>query len=182
MPVARFLRLLITLVVLVIGPLSALGCGFVGETERQPVDARPAARAAKRPLPPSTKVRDEHTANAQKSAGTARVRLATTDVGGPATSTGTDTWRAPSRGRAGLLSILSRMLAGSSTVEGGEDNEFEVGDGLDLVDDDGPQGSVAAAFSGPSIQGLPALCVESNLLAIQPSIGHPRGDDEPPRV
>ncbi|HMI82785.1 MAG TPA: hypothetical protein VK550_01765, partial [Polyangiaceae bacterium] len=61
-------------------------------------------------------------------------------------------------------------------------NEFEVGSGPDLADDDVPQGFVAPAFSGLWMPRLRTRYVEPNLWGLQPSSGHPRGDDEPPRV
>jgi hypothetical protein len=79
-----------------------------------------------------------------------------------------------------MLYVLSHALADGEAM--GEDDEFEAGDAPDLFDDDFPQGFAAVAFSGLSIPRQTALFVERNLWGIQPSIGHPQGDDEPPRV
>jgi len=109
-------------------------------------------------------------------------RLTAADVGDSATSPCSGAVRSAFRGRSELLSILSHALMGHSDEQGGAGDEFEGDEGPDLADDDCPQGFVAAAsFSGLSIPRCPAPYVESNL-GIQPSIGHPRGDDEPPRV
>jgi hypothetical protein len=72
--------------------------------------------------------------------------------------------------------------SGGDPTHAERDDEFEMGDAPDLFDDDCPQGFAVAAFSGLSIPSPPALYVEPNLWGIQPSIGHPHGDDEPPRV
>lgn len=151
MPVARFLRLLMTLVVLMSGLVSALGCGVV---ERVRTDA----------------------------SGEAIVPRAV-DVGRMTTFTSLALC-AQSHNRRGLLSALARALGDvPSDASGGDpDNEFELGDSPDLLDDDGPQGFVVIAFSGLSMLPLAAFSGEPNLWGIQPSIGHPRGDDEPPRV
>jgi hypothetical protein len=152
MPVARFLRLLMTLVVLMSGLVSALSCGVVESTGVH--------------------------------SGRARATSTAPNVGELATSSAADTFRASSHGRGGLLSVLTRALgdapADSSDAE--QNDEFEVGDSPDLADDDGPQGFVVVAFSGLFMPRLAALSVEPNLWGIQPSIGHPRADDEPPRV
>jgi hypothetical protein len=81
-----------------------------------------------------------------------------------------------------LLSLLSRALADDGNIEEGTDAEFEMGDDPDLADDDGPQGFVAAASAELWTPRFPAPYLEPNLWGIQPSIGHPRGDDEPPRI
>jgi hypothetical protein len=151
MPVARLLRLLLTLVVLMSGLVSALGCGVV----------EPTSLASRRGCTMSMAA----------------------DVGGMATSTPSGTFRASLHGRGGLLSALARALSDAGDPsDAAQDDEFEVGDSPDLVGDDCPQGFVLIAFSGLSMPRVPAFSVEPNLWGIQPSIGHPRGDDEPPRV
>ena len=144
MPVARFLRLLLTLFVLVSGLLSVLGWST-------------------------------------SSGGWERVRLAA-DVGDVAPSAGSGTVRPATRGRAGLFSLISRALTAEGDTGGGPDAEFEMGDDRDLADDDGPQGFVAAASSDLWTLRLSAPYLEPNLWGIQPSVGHPRGHDEPPRI
>jgi hypothetical protein len=150
MPVARFLRLLLTLVVLMSGLGSALGCGVI-ECHVDASGARAVPRAA--------------------------------DVGEIATSA-SNALCASSHSRGALLAAFERALGDAPTDEsdGDPSDEFELGDAPDFFDDDGPQGFVVVAFSGLSMPRLAALCVEPNLWGIQPSIGHPQGDDEPPRV
>jgi hypothetical protein len=140
-----------TLVVLMSGLVSALGCGVV-ERARTDVDGEPAVSIA-------------------------------ADVGGTVTSTSGASC-APLHGRRGLFAALARALGDppSGVSDGEQDDELEVGDSPDLLDDDGPQGFVVMAFAGLSMPRLTALSVEPNLWGIQPSFGHPQGDDEPPRV
>jgi len=151
MPVARFLRLLMTLVVLMSGLVSARGCGVV-ERARADVDGE-------------------------------RLGSIAADVGRRVTST-SGVSCAPLHGPGGLFAALARALGDppSDASDGEPDDEREVGDSPDLLDDDGPQGFVVIAFAGLSMPRLAAFSVEPNLWGIQPSFGHPQGDDEPPRV
>lgn len=77
-----------------------------------------------------------------------------------------------------MFSLLSRTFSAYSE----KDAQFEMGDDSDLADDDAPQGFVAAACSDLWIPRLSACYIEPNLWGIQPSVGHPLGDDEPPRA
>jgi hypothetical protein len=147
MAVAPFLRLLVmTLVIVVGGPLSALGCGVV---ER-----------AHRPVGEGKTVRQ---------------------LAGAATSTsGTPgTLRRATKARGVLLALLSQALAQPT---GQAEDEFDAGDTPDLVDDESPQSYANIPFPGASLPTLAAPDLAQNLWGIQPSIGHPHGDDEPPRV
>jgi hypothetical protein len=171
MPVARFLRLLLTLVVLMSGLVSALACGVVeGSPQRaESVEhgrvPQPASRASSR---------DAQIGRTTRMAG---------DVGPSTTSTTSNVVRSASRGSGGLLAALSRAMSDPPVDSSeSEQDEFEVGDSPDLFDDDCPQGFVILAFPGLTMPRLAALSVEPNLWGIQPSIGHPQGDDEPPRV
>jgi hypothetical protein len=86
--------------------------------------------------------------------------------------------RAPKVGGV-LLSLLSQALAEPS---GQGDDEFDSGDTPDLVDDESPQSYANIPFRGLSLPTLAAPDLAQNLWGIQPSMGHPHGDDEPPRV
>jgi hypothetical protein len=178
MPVARFLRLLLTLFVLLSGPLSALGSRMLAAHG----DDTASKSRAELPFPASLPPRDEHSAVTPSRPATPPIRLTTADVGRSTTSPGSGTVRPTSRGRSGLLSLFSRALAAASDIEAANEDGFEGCDPPDLVDDDGPQGFVAGALSELSMPRLSGSYSESDLWGIQPSIGHPRGDDEPPRV
>ena len=178
MPVARFLRLLLTLFVLVSGwsalrwstPWASRGEPVVAQSPPAAVFSRIGASDRGQPSP--------GTANGN---GSDRSRRARTDVGDSATPASSGVLRQASRGRAGLLSIFSRALAADGATDGNE-AELEMADHPDLVDDDGPQGFIAGARSELWLPRLPAPYLEPDLWGIQPSIGHPRGDDEPPRI
>ena len=180
MPVARFVRLLLTLFVLVLasGPASALG-SWAGHREN---DVAPSAATSAAPLRASAPTRDERHDVGVERKGVGHSRSHKADVGHSATSPGADTVRPTSRGRSGLLGLLSRALAATGDIEEGNADEFEGSDAPDLIDDDGPQGYVAGALSELSMPRLSGSFYESGLWGIQPSIGHPRGDDEPPRL
>jgi len=179
MPVARFVRLLMALFVLVGGPLSALGANAWAAPLREAAAARSAASNAI--SGPRARDCSEPTRALHRAESSAQARLSP-NVGDSATPAGSDTLRPASRGRAGLLSLLSRALGDDGGVDGGTDAEFEMGDDPDAADDDGPQGFVAAASAELWTPRLPAPYLEPNLWGIQPSTGHPRGDDEPPRI
>jgi hypothetical protein len=85
-----------------------------------------------------------------------------------------------SKGRGGLLALLSHALADSDRDPA---DEFEPGDTPDLVGDDCPQAfTFAPSLSGFSGSRPRKALVAPNLWGLQPSLGHPHGDDEPPRV
>jgi hypothetical protein len=179
MPVARFLRLLLTIFVLVNGPLSVLGWDVAGAYRAEPVAVGSLSKST--PLRPSPRAVCEHVGDTDKQRHWGRDRLAANHVGDSATSAGSGTLRSARR-RSGLLSILSRAFAAHGETDRGIEAEFEMGDGPDLADEEGPQGFVADAWPGLRMPRLPAPYLEPNLWGIQPSNGHPRGDDEPPRA
>ena len=78
-----------------------------------------------------------------------------------------------------LLALLAQALAEPSDQA---EDEFDAGDTPDLVDDESPQSYANMPFPRLSLPTLAALDLAQNLWGIQPSIGHPHGDDEPPRV
>jgi hypothetical protein len=184
--VARFPRLvLMTLVILVGGPLSVLGCVIVHRAHRQFADVKTAKRPseyrgdtrapAKEAVSAPTEQNWRHdTSTERKVSAPARA-----DKGDAATwISASGTLRRAPKSRSVLLSLLSHALAQSA----GQNDEFDSGDTPDLVDDDCPQGYGAIAFPGLSLPALAAPDLAPNLWGIQPSIGHPHGDDEPPRV
>jgi len=135
-----------TLVIVVGGPLSALGCGVVERPHRHHGEGK-------------------------------TVRQLT----GAATSTSatSGTLRRATKPRSVLFSLLSQALAVSA---GQADDEFDSGETPHLVDDESPQSYANIPFPGLSLPTLAAPDLAQNLWGIQPSIGHPHGDDEPPRV
>jgi hypothetical protein len=142
-----------TLVVLMTGLVSALGCGVLERARiRADVDG-------------------------------ARVVSIAGDVGGVVTSTsGASCAPLHGRGGL-LVALARALGEPPSVASDDEpDDELEAGDSPDLFDDDGPQGFVVIAFAGLSMPRLAALSVEPNLWGLQSSFGHPQGDDEPPRV
>jgi len=177
MPVARLLRLLLTLLVPMMGLSSLLGWAVVGSFrgEEAPAPAaRPMARSA---LELANGPRHTQRSNSDR----VRPRLAADDVGHPATPC-SGRVRQRSRGRSGLLGFFPPALAAAGEAGAEHMNDIDVGDAPDLVDDDGPQGFVAGVFPAVWKHRHPAPYLEPNLWGIQPSTGHPRGDDEPPRV
>jgi hypothetical protein len=183
--VARLPRLvLMTLVILVGGPLSVLGSVMAHRAHRQLADVKTAkqpsadrggttARGKQAAAAPTELNRRDDTSTRKVSA---PVRAVVGDGATSASASGT-LRRAP-KSRSVLLSLLSHALAQSA----GHNDEFDSGDTPDLVDDDCPQGYGALAFPGLSLPTLAARALAPNLWGIQPSIGHPHGDDEPPRV
>jgi hypothetical protein len=101
------------------------------------------------------------------------------DVGQPTTSTSAGRLRPSGRGLGVLLSLLSHALADAALGAG---DELDMGDPPDVLDDDCPQGFVINLFSYLSVPAFAAPDMAPNLWGIQPSIGHPQGDDEPPRT
>jgi hypothetical protein len=163
-----------TLVMLVGGLLSALGCGLL---ER-----------AHRPIDPGTEAANGATPNEQarqnRPDDKRRPRSAAADVRDSAGSTNpvaavSATLRRVVKARSVLLSLLSHALAESA---GQANDQFDSGDAPELVDDDSPQGYAAVAFPAFSLSVFVAPDLAPNLWGIQPSVGHPHGDEEPPRV
>jgi hypothetical protein len=173
------------MLVVVGGPLSVLGSGIVQLAQRHPADLKIEKQAAGYrgdTGAPAKAAATPAERNRQVDRGTGRTLAAPVraHVGDTATSTSASGMlrRAP-KSRSVLLSLLSYALAQSA---GQAHDEFDSGDTPDLVDDDCPQGYAAIAFPGLSLPTLAAPDLAPNLWGIQPSIGHPHGDDEPPRV
>jgi hypothetical protein len=182
MPVARLLRLVLTFVVLVGGALSALGCGVIDETAGRVERAQLILDAtALGPLNTQAKSSPARRIAAQRTDRTATSgRAEALRVGDSSNPRFSGTLRGVSKGRGSLLALLSHALADSHEAE---HDEFEPGDAPDLVGDDCPQAvAVAPSPCGVSARRPGKPLVAPNLWEIQPSLGHPRGDDEPPRV
>jgi hypothetical protein len=177
MPVARLLRLLLTLFVLVSGPTAALGCAAMAAPRSEAVTPISSSDNAL-----SCAGRHDRSEQSERRKGSDQVRLLAADVGHSANSQGSGSVRSASRGRSVLASLLSRALGSAGDTAGDTQDELEAGDTADLADDDGPQGFVGAVWSEPMMARRPTPYIETNLRGIQPSLGHPRGDDEPPRL
>jgi hypothetical protein len=182
MPVARLLRLVLTFVVLVGGALSALGCGVIDETPARVERAQLILDAtALRPMLTRAKSPPARLVAAKRSDPKATSsRAEAFRVGDSSTPRFSGTLRGISKARGTLLALLSHALADSHEAQ---HDEFEPGDAPDLVGDDCPQAvAVAPSPCGVLARRPSKPLVAPNLWEIQPSLGHPRGDDEPPRV
>jgi hypothetical protein len=171
-----------TLVMLVGGLLSALGCGVLERAHRPIGQAKVAGQLT------GTETRNGATPNEQarhsRPDDKRRPRSATGDARHSASSTNplaavSATLRRVVKARSVLLSLLSHALAESA---GQANDQFDSGDAHDLVDDDCPHGYAVIAFPALSLPVFVAPDLAPNLWGIQPSIGHPHGDEEPPRV
>jgi hypothetical protein len=167
---------------LVGGLLSALGCGVL-ERAHRPMGQAKAARQLT-----GTEAANGATPNEQarhnRPDDRRRPRSAAGDVRDSASSTNpvaavSATLRRVVKARSVLLSLLSHALAESA---GQANDQFDSGDAPELVDDDCPQGYAAIAFPAFSLPVFVAPDLAPNLWGIQPSVGHPHGDEEPPRV
>jgi hypothetical protein len=148
-----------TLVVLVGALLSDLGCGVRDHSARS-IDVAIATM---------------HVAETRTSMPVAQTR---THVGHSTTRSIKSSVRQGARPRGVFVALFSQALAPS--CEGGD--EFEPGDDPDLARDDGSQGFAVVPFAGLSMPELEAPFVAPYLWGIQPALGHPHGDEEPPRV
>jgi hypothetical protein len=138
MPVARLLRLLLTLLVPMMGLSSLLGWAVVGSFLGMATPAQAAEPMARSAL----ELANRHM-QTSKDADRVRPRLAADDVGQPATPS-SGTVRQRSRGRSRLLGFFPPAPATAGEAGGEHVNDIDVGDGPVLVDEDGPQGFVAA--------------------------------------
>ena len=183
-PVARPLGLWLTFVMLVVGLWSASGCGVVERAHRQLAESK-AAREAAGHRGGTGAAAQSASASRQEAPSKGRPRSTSAHlphVGDAATSTtatsGT-TLRRAGKARGVLLSLVSHALAQSHGQAG---DELASDEAPDLVDDECPQGYAAIPFPGLSLPTLAAPDLAPNLWGIQPSMGHPHGDEEPPRV
>ncbi|MET0592407.1 MAG: hypothetical protein ABW133_06895 [Polyangiaceae bacterium] len=177
---ARLIRLVLTFFVLVGGALSALGCDGV-DVPRERVERAQLTLDAAALNPPESKEKGASVRRSSKRTDPkTSARLPAPHVGDSATPRFSGTLRVVAKGRGTFLSLLSHALADS---ELGQPDEFEPADAPDFVDDDCPQAfAVTPHLSELSRRAAVKPLVAPNLWGIQPSVGHPHGDDEPPRV
>lgn len=169
--VRRFLYLLVTLLVLVSGPLSMPGVrveraarALAEAIETQTIAAKDAQRKDRR---------------ATDASGTARQRLTSADVGDETTRPLAGKVRSSTRASGGWLGVLSQALGDSAYAD---TDEIDTTDLPSDAESDGWQPFTVVTFSELHLLGPAATLVEPNLWGIQPAIGHPLGVDEPPRA